>query len=103
MAALQLMKGKPRPTATDPTGRLISLLIHSQKTLTYLGVINIDRLDQLDQKKIPLLAGNIVNTVSKRWPPHGAMGPKPKLLPQLAGAHPGAIMRAPVSEGPPKP
>ena len=99
-AAVHLLKGKNHAAPTGPNGQLFNMLVHSQGTLTYLGVINIDHLDQ---KKIPLLAGNIVNTFSKRWPPFGPLGPKPKPLPQLAGGRLGARMGAPRSAGSPTP
>ena len=99
-AAFHLLKGKNHAAPTGPTGQLFNMLIHSWGTLTYLGVINIDHLDQ---KKIPLLAGNIINTFSKRWPPHGPMGPKPKSLPHLAGGRPGEIMPPPLNVGRGKP
>lgn len=84
-AAYHLLKGKHNKTVPAGTsGRLFNILIHSQGTLTYLGVMNIDRLDR---RKITLLAGNIINTFSKRWPPHGTAGPRPKPLPQLHQYH----------------
>ena len=95
-AAFHLLKGKNHAAPTGPNGQLFNMLIHSQGTLTYLGVINIDHLDQ---KKIPLLAGNIINTFSKRWPPLGPLGPKPKPLPQLAGGRPGAVVGSPRNAG----
>ena len=95
-AALHLLNPKTHAAPTGATGQLFNLLIHSQGTLTYLGVINVDHLDQ---KKIPLLAGTIMNTFSKRWPPHGSLGPKPKPLPQLAGGRPDAMKASPRNAG----
>ena len=99
-AAFHLLKGKNHAAPTGPTGQLFNMLIHSQGALTYLGVINIDHLDQ---KKIPLLAGNIINTFSKPWPPFGPLGPRPKPLPQLAGSQPGAMMGSSSDTRPTKP
>lgn len=79
-AAFHLMKGKPPVFPGGATGQLAMMLLHSQGTLTYLSVTN---LDHLDDKMIPLVAGNIINTFSERWPPQGPKGPKPKPLPQI--------------------
>lgn len=79
-AVFHMMKGTPPALPSGKTGQLAMMLLHSQGTLTYLSVMN---LDHLDDQMIPLVAGNIVNTFSKRWPPHGPAGPKPKPLPHL--------------------
>ena len=99
-AAVHLVKVKHPPAPNGPIGNLVSLLLESQGTLTYINVIEIDHLDQ---RKITLLAGNIINSFSKRWPPLGPLGPKPKPLPQLAGGRLGARMGAPRSAGSPTP
>lgn len=90
-AAFHLLKGKRHVAPSGKSGQLFNILVHSQGTLTYLGVINIDHLDKA---KTVLLAGNIINTFSRKWPPRGPNGPKPKLLPQLHGGTPGARMHS---------
>lgn len=79
-AVFRMMKDNHRALPTGKTGKLAMMLLHSQGTLTYLSVMN---LDHLDDPMIPLLAGNIINTFSRRWPPLGPTGPKPKPLPQI--------------------
>lgn len=79
-AVFHMMKGNPPALPSGKTGQLAMMLLHSQGTLTYLSVLN---LDHLDDHMIPLVAGNIINTFSERWPPQGPTGPKPKPLPQL--------------------
>lgn len=95
-AAAHLVKAKHPPAPNGPIGHLVSLLLESQGTLTYINVIEIDHLDQ---RKITLLAGNIINSFSKRWPPHGSLGPKPKPLPQLAGGRPDVMKASPRNSG----
>ena len=79
-AAGHLMQGNPPAFRPGKTTQLAMMLLHAEGVLTYLNVMN---LDHLDPRMLRLLAGNIVNSFSKRWPPLGPGGPRPKALPQL--------------------
>lgn len=75
-----LMQGNLPAFWPGKTTQLAMMLLHAEGTLTYLNVMN---LDHLDPQMLPLLAGNIVNSFSWRWPPRGPDSPRPKPLPQI--------------------
>lgn len=86
--------------ATDARAKaLLTIFTHSSGILTYLSVVNADRLDV---HNVPLILGSIVNAFRKRWPPSRGAPPAPPLAHEPRSfAAPPTILRGPGGGAPP--